>query len=136
VIYLDSSALLKLLREEPESQALDEWLSDRSEFPLISSELAKTEIVRACRRRRDPPIAAARTLLAALDLVPATGLVFELADEIGKPTLRTLDTIHLASALVIGNDLSAFVAYDQRLHEAAEAEGVPVESPGKQVVSR
>lgn len=131
MIYLDSSALLKLLREEPESGALDTWLSERSELPLVSSELAKTEVVRACRRFRDPPIVAARTLLGALDLVPLTGIVVELADEIGKPEMRSLDAIHLASALVIGSDLSVFVAYDDPLLSAATAEGVEVTSPGR-----
>jgi predicted nucleic acid-binding protein len=130
VIYLDSSALLKLLYEEHESAALDEWLSARSGIPVVSSELAKVEVVRACRRVNADALPEVRALFAALDLIPLTSDVLAEAADVGEPLLRSLDAIHLASALSIRADLSAFVAYDQRLGDAAAVAGLAFVRPG------
>ena len=130
MIYLDSSALLKLLIEEPESAALATWLAERSDDPPVSSELARLEVVRAARRL-DPNIAtSARSLISQLDLIPTDSVLINEAADAGKPLLRSLDAIHLASALSIRADLTAFVAYDDRLVSAAEAEGLDVSRPG------
>ena len=130
MIYLDSSALLKLLIEEPESAALATWLAERSDDPPVSSELARLEVVRAARRL-DPNIAtSARSLISQLDLIPTDSVLINEAADAGKPLLRSLDAIHLASALSIRADLTAFVAYDDRLVSAAEAEGLHVSRPG------
>jgi predicted nucleic acid-binding protein len=130
VIYLDSSALLKLLYEERESTALAEWLSARPGAPLVSSELAKVEVIRACRRVNAEALPEARALLAELDLVPLSRDVVDQAAEVGETYLRSLDAIHLASALSIREDLFAFVAYDQRLAGAASAAGLACFHPG------
>lgn len=130
MIYLDSSALLKLLFQEAESDALQEWLGARTGTPVVSSELAKVDVLRACRRIDDAASADARLLLGTLDLVPLTGAVVELAGELDGAVLRSLDALHLASALVLGVDLSAFVAYDHRLVEAAAQEGIEPSHPG------
>ena len=124
MIYLDSSALLKLLVEESESAALARWIRERSSTPMVSSELAKVEVVRAARRLRADVVPAARALVSQLDLIPLTGGLIEEAADAGGPLLRTLDAIHLASALSIRVDLTAFVAYDHRLLDAAEAAGL------------
>jgi predicted nucleic acid-binding protein len=129
VIYLDSSALLKLVFEEPESAALDEWLAARSDLPVVTSELAKVEVVRACRRIEADALPEARALLAALDLIPLTSDVLDDAGNVAEALLRSLDAIHLASALTIRADLSAFVAYDLRLGDAAAVAGLPVVRP-------
>lgn len=130
MIYLDSSALLKLVFEEPESAALDDWLSARSGLPVVSSELAKVEVVRACRRIEADALPEVRALLAALDLIPLTSDVLDDAADVGETLLRSLDAIHLASALTIRDELSAFVAYDLRLSDAAAVAGLPVVRPG------
>jgi predicted nucleic acid-binding protein len=130
VIYLDSSALLKLLHEEAESAALAEWLAERTGTPVVSSELAKVEVVRACRRINPATLTAATALLAGLDLVPLSGAVIDQAANVGGTTLRSLDAIHLASALSIRGELSAFVAYDHRLAEAVSSAGLEPLSPG------
>jgi predicted nucleic acid-binding protein len=130
VIYLDSSALLKLVFEEPESAALDDWLSARADLPVVSSVLAKVEVVRACRRMEVDALPEARALLAALDLIPLTSGVLDDAADAGEALLRSLDAIHLASALTIKEELSAFVAYDLRLGDAAAFAGLPVVRPG------
>ncbi len=130
MIYLDSSALLKLLFEEEESAALQSWLSERAATGAVSSELARVEVVRASRRLDQAVVPAARTLLAQLDLVPLRAAVLDRAAEAGEPLLRTLDALHLASALSLGAGLSAFCAYDSRLTAAAEAAGLPLARPG------
>lgn len=129
MIYLDSSALLKLLFEERESAALADWISERSPTPMASSELAKVEVVRAARRLDPAVVPTARSLLAGLDFLPiSTGLI-EAAADVGSALLRTLDAVHLASAISLGPALAAFVAYDARLASAAQEADLPVVQP-------
>ncbi len=130
MIYLDSSALLKLLFQEHESDFLEDWLTARPGVPTVSSELAKVEVLRACRRIDAAALPDARTLLGQLDLVPLAGAVVELASDIESPVLRSLDALHLASALSLGADVSAFIAYDHRLLEAAAKAGLETQQPG------
>jgi uncharacterized protein len=132
VIYLDSSALLKLLFEEPESAALALWISGQSGTPMVTSELARAEVVRAARRLDAEVVPAARVLVSQLDLIPLTGGLLDEAADVGDPPLRTLDAIHLASALSIRPDLTAFVAYDNRLVVAAQAAGIDAIQPSAQ----
>ncbi|MEJ7744102.1 MAG: type II toxin-antitoxin system VapC family toxin [Nocardioidaceae bacterium] len=131
MIYVDSSALLKLLFAERESTALAEWLAARSGTPVLSSELAKVEVIRACRRLDLEALPAARALLTQLDLIPLTTDVLDEAAQLGAPMLRSLDALHLAGALSIRADLSFFVAYDQRLSEAAATVGLESFQPGR-----
>lgn len=112
MIYLDSSALLKMLFDEGESEALSQWLTSRTGVSKISSELSKIEVVRACRRIDEDVVPSARRLLAGLDLVPISGEAVERAELVGDPTVRNLDAIHLASALQLRSHLSAFFTYD------------------------
>lgn len=131
MIYLDSSALLKLLHEEVESDALAGWLTARADSPMVSSELAKVEVVRTCRRVNAAALREAKILLGQLDLIPLTSDLIDDAADISESTLRSLDAIHLASALSIRSDLTAFIAYDVRLGEAAAAEGLELLMPGR-----
>jgi hypothetical protein len=121
VIYLDSSALLKLLFDEPESAPLAAWLAERADVPTVSSDLVRVEVVRATRRLDQRSVPRARTLVAQLDLVPLTGALRDAAAETGTPQLRSLGGIHLECAESIRPDLAAFVAYDNRLIAAAAA---------------
>lgn len=130
MIYLDSSALLKLLFQEDESDALQDWLADRSEAPVVSSELAEVEVLRAARRLQESVLADARSLLGHVDLVPLSGSVVDLASDMEDVSLRSLDALHLASALMLGTELQAFVTYDGRLLDAAETAGLPIQQPG------
>jgi uncharacterized protein len=129
VIYLDSSALLKLLFEEDESAALAQWISGHTGTPMVSSELARVEVIRAARRLDADVVPAARALVSQLDLIPLSGGVIGEAADAGDPLLRTLDAIHLTSMLSIRNDLTALIAYDNRLIGAAEAVGIPAVRP-------
>jgi predicted nucleic acid-binding protein len=129
VIYLDSSALLKLLFQEPESEALSSWLSARADLPKLTSQVSVIEVVRVCRRVDADVEPAARRLLAGLDLVPISTAVVEWATHVGSTSLRSLDAIQLATALTLAADLLAVIGYDRRLLEAAESERLPVASP-------
>jgi uncharacterized protein len=129
VIYLDSSALLKLVREEAETEALRQWLDSRAEAPAITSELGRVEVLRAARRAGGDALTEARAVVADVDLVPLDRTVQDLACDIGEAPLRTLDALHLASAVLLRDELSAFIAYDHRLMHAAKAAGLPVATP-------
>jgi predicted nucleic acid-binding protein len=129
VIYLDSSALVKLLFQEPESEALSSWLSDRADLPKLTSQVSLVEVVRVCRRIDADLEPAARRLLAGLDLVPVSTTVVEWASHVGTTSLGSLDAIQLATALTVAGDLEAMLAYDRRLLEAAALERLPVVSP-------
>lgn len=130
MIYLDSSALLKLVFDEAESPTLDRWLSEQPEAVLISSELARLEVLRSCRRVDPLALTTASALLDGLDLVPLSTHLLSDAADVGSDTLRTLDAIHLASALALGDALTSLVVYDHRLAAAATAAGLKVVSPG------
>jgi len=131
VIYLDSSALLKLLHEEAESDELAAWLAERAGTPVVSSELAKVEVIRACRRIDPTTLPEATTLLAGLDLIPLSNAVIDEAASVGEKTLRSLDALHLASALLVRAQLTAFISYDHRLNEAASTAGIEPLAPGR-----
>lgn len=131
MIYLDSSALMKLVRTEAETTALSEWLSPQTEVPVITSELGRVEVLRAASRAGGEVLTEARAVIGDVDLVPLDRAVQDLACDIGDPLLRTLDALHLASAVLLRDELTAFVAYDHRLISAAEAAGLPTTAPGR-----
>jgi predicted nucleic acid-binding protein len=122
--YLDSSALVKLIRPEPETDALRRFLGDPWR-PMMLSELGVTEVRRASRRVALDPTEA----LASCEIVRLTADVLEHAAGLDPPSLRTLDAIHLATALSLGSELDAFVAYDERLLAAAAQHGLPTAAP-------
>jgi len=130
LIYCDSSALLKLVFLEPETTELRRWLFERPGEPLVSSELARVEVLRGCRRLDAGTLPQARALLADIELIPLAGRVIDDAGDIAEPLLRSLDALHLASALSIAPDLTAFIAYDRRLAAAATAAGLLTFQPG------
>jgi predicted nucleic acid-binding protein len=129
VIYLDTSALVKLVIEEVESAALEHWLVLQDE-PIVTSVIGRVELVRACRRIDPVSVATANLLLADLPLVPMARFVLEVAENLGPVELRSLDALHLASAFELGEALVGFVAYDKRLRDAAVVAGLPVMTPG------
>ncbi len=127
VLYADTSALAKLVLAEPESPALRIYLAAHS--APVSSALALTELVRAARRLRPGLEAPAQRLTEHIILVEVDRDVLTRAAAVGPPEIRTLDAIHLATALLLGAELEALVTYDVRMVEAARASGMRVESP-------
>jgi hypothetical protein len=129
VIYLDSSALFKLVIEENETGALRDFLRDRPNVIRVASALVRTEVVRAVARRNPSAILSAARAVAKVTAIPVTVDALDAAAAVEPPLLRTLDAIQLASALTFRRNLTAFVAYDDRLHDAAEQAGLPVMRP-------
>lgn len=126
MIYVDSSALAKLVIDESESLAFRRYASGRV---MVSSALARIEVLRAVGRADPSRWQKATSLFAQVELVALRDSILEVAARLEPPTLRSLDAIHLASALVLGHEMEAFVAYDERLIDAASALGMPVASP-------
>jgi uncharacterized protein len=129
VIALDSSALTKLVVREPESAPLRAWLAAREEAAWSASSLTRVEVVRAVARSQATAVPTARRLLAGMDLVPISRDLLETAADLRPPSLRSLDALHLATALSLGSALDAFVVYDERLAQAATDAGLPVVAP-------
>ena len=129
VVYLDASALVKLVVREPESVALMEFLREHPD--RVSSALALAEVPRALRRARFGAAERrrAREVLARVALVDIDRRALAAAAAIEPPTVRTLDAIHLATALALHEDLAALVTYDRRLAVAAERADLPVQAP-------
>ena len=132
MLYLDTSALVKLIRREPETDDLAGWLDERAPAPWVSSTLVEVELPRVLRRTDPALIAHAQPVLARLARYDIDDVVRAAAAAYPDPQLRSLDTIHLATASVIfGDRLTGFVAYDERLLAAAEALGLPGATPGR-----
>ncbi len=130
MIYLDSAALVKLIRFEAATPELTEWLSARVETPLLTSALAEVEVPRALRRVAPEALPAVAPTLARLYRIEIDAAIRADAGALDDPDLRSLDAIHLATARAMGAELVAFVSYDRRLLRAADTLGLPSASPG------
>jgi predicted nucleic acid-binding protein len=128
VAYLDTSAAVKLLMTELESPALREWLRER---PVrVSAALLRVELIRVVRRAGLPRLLPeARRLLAGIHLVRLDDSLLDQAAGLDPTELRSLDSIHLAAAASLGDDLGAVVSYDDRLLAAAASLGLPTATP-------
>jgi uncharacterized protein len=130
MIYLDSSALVKLAHAESHSQALAEWLAARSGRLVVSSALAGAEMTRALRRSDPEALPQVPHVLARLFLIPVDDRVLGLAGALPDPLLRTLDAIHLATARLLAAPGLSFVTYDRRLRTAATVLDLDASAPG------
>lgn len=133
MIYLDTSALVKLIRIEVESDALGDWLDERTEIRWITSALAEVELPRAIRVAAPEGLSAVPSVLARLDRFEIDSVIRATAAAYPDPALRSLDAIHLATAqtATAAASLTALVTYDTRLSEAADALGITTVAPGK-----
>lgn len=125
--YLDSSAIIKLVVVEPQTGALRQYLEARPD--RISSALARTEVQRAATRVSQAHLGLARRLLGDLEIIELDRRSLDRAGELSPPELRSLDAIHVAAALSLGDELAEFVTYDQRLAAAAREWGLAVAAP-------
>jgi predicted nucleic acid-binding protein len=127
MVYLDSSALVKLIVSEPESGALRRYLRPRPARATCA--LSRVEVVRAVRHHGVHAVTRARLLLQRLDVVRLDDELLERAAALEPPTLRSLDAIHLAAAQTLGDELAEIVTYDERMTNAAEQLGLIVAAP-------
>jgi predicted nucleic acid-binding protein len=129
MIYLDSAAVVKLVHAEPESAALRGWLDERAETGWISSVLVEIESFRALARYAPDAVPRLPAVLDQIDLIDLGPGIRILAQAAKPATVRSLDAIHLGTALQARSGLISFVTYDERLLDAASAAGLPVDSP-------
>ena len=128
-IYLDTSALVKLVVAEDESQPMRSFLRERVEDSLFSAALARTELIRAVAPNGAQAIADARDLLSGLDTVVLTRQLLDDAGTLLPLRLRSLNAIHLVAAQRAGDTLRAVMTYDARMLSAAADLGIPTASP-------
>ena len=124
--YVDTSALIKLVRWEPESAALRRELAGSA---LVSSSLLAVEARRAARRYGELALTRTNAALATITLIPLDSAVLDAAGDLNPPELRSLDALHLATVVSLGADLGRFHCYDARLANAARALGLEVSEP-------
>lgn len=125
--YLDSSAIVKLVVREPESDALRRYLRRRRS--LVASALARTEVLRSLLPCGEAALAAGRGVLSRIDLVRVNDQILGEAGVLLPKELPSLDSIHLATAGRVGRDLGEIVTYDERMAAAARQVGYKVSSP-------
>lgn len=130
IIYCDSSALVKLVIDEPESAELEAWLGSQPEPVLVSSVLARTEVVRTVARTDPNAARLAVDMLAAVSIVELDVSLADDAARLDPAELRSLDALHMAAALRLGPALGSMVSYDERMLDAAQRHGVAVAHPG------
>lgn len=129
MIYLDSAAIVKLVRHETETPALLSWLNSRPQTPLVASALVEVQVPRALRRYAPQALVGVPSVLARIYRLEIDATIRATAATYAEPTLRSLDAIHLATAQLVAAELEAFVTYDKRLLAAAADAGLPTASP-------
>jgi predicted nucleic acid-binding protein len=132
MLYLDTSALIKLVRPEPESSALAAWLNARAGEAAVTSTLTEVELPRAIRRSSPGRLADVAAVLGRLARFEIDAAVRATAAAYTDPGLRSLDAIHLATADQLrssGKTISGFVTYDSRLAQAASSAGFAAQAP-------
>lgn len=127
IVYLDSSAIVKLVVREAESGALMRFLKKHPR--RVTCGLARTEVPRAVRHLGATAVRRARSTLRNIDLIRLDDTLLDAAGMLGPSVLRSLDAIHLAAAQIVSPALDAIVTYDARMAEAALGLGFVVESP-------
>jgi predicted nucleic acid-binding protein len=125
--YLDSSAIVKLAVEEPESAALRSYLRRRK--PFVSSALARTEVARALLPLGPAAVRQGRQVLSSVELVRVNDRVLDAAGALVPTEIRSFDAIHIATAQQLGASLARVVTYDDRLAAVAKANGWSVAAP-------
>ena len=129
MLYLDSSALVKLAITEPESAGLLHWLGEHPDLVRVSSELTRVEVVRIIWRVAPAALPEGYLVTRRVAEIKLTDEVLRKAAALRPPRLCTTHAVQIASALTIRRELSAFVAYDKRLLAAAKDAGLPTACP-------
>jgi uncharacterized protein len=125
-VYIDTSAFAKLCWREQESEALRAHLAGR---PLVSSVVLHVEAIRAALRRSPGDVAIAQQRLRKVSRLDIGAATISLASTLLPPEVRSLDAVHLAAATLLDVDLDELITYDDRMRQAAIAQGLTVSSP-------
>ena len=126
--YLDTSAAVKLVVAEEETTALRRWMEKRS-AQIVSSDLLRTELLRSIRRKAPGSMRLARDLLDSVVLVRLPTAAYETAGLLEPVGLRSLDALHLAGAMTLGDEIRGMITYDHCLADAARSHGIEVLAP-------
>lgn len=126
MIYIDTSALAKLFVAEAESESMRSYAT----AAMVTSAISAAELRRTVRRLAPERLADVESVLLKLTKVNVDTDLLRVASTVEPMTLRTLDAIHVATALYVRDEIEAFVTYDARLLEAARLAGIPTVSPG------
>ena len=129
MIYLDSSALVKLAVAEPESPGLISWLAAQPNLVRVASSVIRVEVPRAVWRAEPSALPESHLVIRRTAEIELTDEVLSKAASVRPVTLHAIDAIHLASALILRQELTSFVSYDKRLLAAARDAGLPTASP-------
>ena len=127
LLYFDTSAIVKLMRDEVETAALHRFMKSEPNI-YFTCDLSRTEIGRVAIRQQLDPAIVAQTV-GVFDILTLDTETYNQAASLPHPFLRSLDAIHLASALELGSELDGIVTYDDRMREAAHDCGLQVFSP-------
>lgn len=127
MIYLDTSAFLKLVKPEPQTAAMEAFVDGRADF--VASTLLAIEARRGALRRAPRSLPRVDLLLREVEMVAISPAIVESASRLPDPLLRSLDAVHLATAILLRPDLDLLVSYDTRMLAAAVAYGIPTASP-------
>lgn len=130
MIYLDTSALIKTVFAEEHSRALKDYIQENDAAGFVSSVLLTVEMRRAVQRIDPRSLPKADVELYRVALVSLSDPVVEKASRFPDPGLRSLEAIHVATALLVREELTAVVSYDKRMVAVARSEGLTVVSPG------
>jgi len=130
-LYVDTSALAKLVVSEQETAALRGWLGERPGQPLVTCTIGVVELQRLAARISSAAVSRAVLLLGRVGQLQLTTSALGLAAQLPPPEVRTLDALHIAAAAGL-SDLEALVSYDRRMIAAADAYGLPTASPAEQ----
>lgn len=128
MIYLDTSAAIKLVLPEAETLPLELWIAERAGLARASSRLLRIELLRSVSRYAPERLDRTHTVLSGIVLMSIDDAA-PTVEAIGDPLLRSLDAIHLATAHGLRSVLTAFVTYDKRLRDGAASLGLPVVAP-------
>ena len=126
--YADTSAIAKLLHQEAESAALLSWIA-ASHQEIYSSDLLRVELMRVAGKLGLEALSQARILLRTISTIAITSEILDSAGILSPPSLRSLDALHIATALALGLELEGIITYDDRMAQAAANLGIAVIRP-------
>lgn len=130
MIYLDTTAMMKLIALEPETPALTDYLAARTDTVWFTCSLARAELLRAAAAMPAGATDHAHHILHGLDTVAMTDRLVAAAAALNPPPRRTLDALHIAAALTAGPQLHTLITYDPELSEAATRHHITTTDPG------